>query len=98
MKVDPRALKDNPDRRARPNPARRPTPAPGNDQGRRHRQPPVIFAAETGGGNGYVIEIRPSPRQAGDRRRLRGDRRLVVEAANDNGAMRSLAANIARER
>jgi ParB family chromosome partitioning protein len=75
MKVDPRALKENPDRT---------------------RQPPVI-APETGGGNGYVIN-------AGHRRVAQAIAAglaeidvLVDDAANDNGAMRSMIENIARE-
>ncbi len=59
-------------------------------------QPPVI-TPETGGGNGYVIN-------AGHRRvkqaiaaGLEEIDVLVDEAANDNGAMRSMIENIARE-
>ena len=57
MKVDPRALKDNPDR------SRQTKSTPQADalllatiKAVGIVEPPVIFA-ETGGGNGYVIEI-----------------------------------------
>ncbi|NEH49642.1 plasmid partitioning protein [Rhizobium leguminosarum] len=73
MKVDPRALKDNPDN------TRQSQSTPQADalllatiKAVGVIQPPVIFAEA--GGNGYV-----------------------VEAANDNGAMRSMIENIARE-
>jgi ParB family chromosome partitioning protein len=59
-------------------------------------QPPVV-SAQPDGGNGYVI-------QAGHRRvrtaiaaELEEIEVLVAEAANDNGAMRSMVENIARE-
>ena len=59
-------------------------------------QPPVI-TPETGGGNGYIIN-------AGHRRvkqaiaaGLEEIDVIVDEAANDNGAMRSMIENIARE-
>ncbi len=59
-------------------------------------QPPVV-APETDGGNGYIID-------AGHRRvrlaiaaGLEEIEILVVDAANDNGAMRSMVENSARE-
>jgi len=97
MKLDPRALKDNPDD------ARRTKSSPQSDalllatvKAVGILQPPVV-SPETDGGNGYVI-------QAGHRRvrqavaaGLEEIDILVVEPANDNGAMRSMVENIARE-
>lgn len=97
IKVDPRALKENPDR------ARQTKSTPQADalllatiKAVGIVQPPVI-TPETGGGNGYVIN-------AGHRRvkqaiaaGLEEIDVLVDEAANDNGAMRSMIENIARE-
>ena len=97
MTVDPRALKENPDR------ARQ---TKSNTQADALMlatikavgivQPPLI-APETGGGNGYIID-------AGHRRvrlaiaaGLEEIEVLVADAANDNGAMRSMVENIARE-
>lgn len=97
IKVDPRALKQNPDR------TRQTKSTPQADalllatiKAVGIVQPPVI-APETGGGNGYIIN-------AGHRRvsqaiaaGLEQIDVLVDEAANDNGAMRSMIENIARE-
>ncbi|UWU26204.1 ParB N-terminal domain-containing protein (plasmid) [Rhizobium sp. CB3060] len=97
LKLDPRALKDNPDD------TRRSKSSPQSDalllatvKAVGIIQPPVI-SPEVDGGNGYII-------QAGHRRvkqaiaaRLEEITVLVVEAANDNGAMRSMVENIARE-
>ena len=97
MKLDPRALKDNPDD------ARRTKSSPQSDalllatvKAVGILQPPVV-SPETDGGNGYVI-------QAGHRRvrqavaaGLEEIDILVVEPANDNGARRSMVENIARE-
>ena len=97
IKVDPRALKENPDR------MRQTKSTPQADalllatiKAVGIVQPPVI-TPETGGGNGYVIN-------AGHRRvkqaiaaGLEEIDVLVDEAANDNGAMRSMVENIARE-
>ncbi len=97
IKIDPRAVKDNPDD------ARRSKSSPQADslllatiKAVGIIQPPVV-APETGGGNGYVI-------QAGHRRirqaiaaGLEEIEVIVSEAANDNGAMRSMVENIARE-
>lgn len=96
-KVDPCALKENPYR------ARRTKSTPQADalllatiKAVGIVQPPVIYP-ETGGGNGFIIE-------AGHRRVKQAIAAgieeidvIVVEAANDNGAMRSFAENIARE-
>lgn len=95
--VDPRALKENPDR------ARQTKSNPQADalmlatiKAVGIVQPPLI-APETGGGNGYIID-------AGHRRvrlaiaaGLEEIEVLVADAANDNGAMRSMVENIARE-
>ncbi|WP_434730635.1 ParB/RepB/Spo0J family partition protein [Rhizobium binae] len=97
LKLDPRALKDNPDD------ARRSKSSPQADalllatvKAVGIIQPPVI-SPETDGGNGYII-------QAGHRRvkqaiaaGLDEIEVLVTDAANDNGAMRSMIENIARE-
>jgi len=97
IKVDPRALKENPDR------TRQTKSTPQADallaatiKAVGIVQPPII-APETGGGNGYIIN-------AGHRRvkqaiaaGLEEIDVLVDEAANDNGAMRSMVENIARE-
>ncbi|NTI26830.1 ParB N-terminal domain-containing protein (plasmid) [Rhizobium rhizogenes] len=97
LKLDPRALKDNPDD------TRRSKSSPQSDalllatvKAVGIIQPPVI-SPEVDGGNGYII-------QAGHRRvkqaiaaGLEEITVLVVAAANDNGAMRSMVENIARE-
>lgn len=97
IKVDPRALKENPDR------LRQTKSTPQADalllatiKAVGIVQPPVI-TPEIGGGNGYVIN-------AGHRRvkqaiaaGLEEIDVLVDEAANDNGAMRSMVTNIAFE-
>ncbi|KQT04620.1 plasmid partitioning protein [Rhizobium sp. Leaf391] len=97
IKVDPRSLNENPDD------ARRSKSSPQSDalllatvKAVGIIQPPVI-SPELDGGNGYII-------QAGHRRvkqaiaaGLEEIDVLVVEAANDNGAMRSMIENIARE-
>lgn len=95
--VDPRALKDNPDK------ARRSKSSPQADalllatiRAVGIVQPPVV-ALETDGGNGYVID-------AGHRRvkqaiaaGLEEIAVLVIERAEDGGAMRSLAETLAHE-
>ncbi|MBX4995903.1 ParB/RepB/Spo0J family partition protein [Rhizobium binae] len=97
LKLDPRALKDNPDG------ARRSKSSPQADalllatvKSVGIIQPPVV-SPETDGGNGFVI-------QAGHRRvrqaiaaGLEEIEVLVTDAANDNGAMRSMIANVAFE-
>ncbi|NLR97288.1 ParB/RepB/Spo0J family partition protein [Rhizobium sp. P38BS-XIX] len=97
MKVDPRALKENPDR------MRQTKSSPQADalmlatiKAVGIVQPPVV-APDTGGGNGYVIN-------AGHRRvrlaiaaGLEEIEILVADAANDNGALRSMVENSVRE-
>lgn len=101
MKVDPRALKENPDR------MRQSKSSPQADalmlatiKAVGIVQPPVV-SPETNGGNGYIID-------AGHRRvrlaiaaGLEEIEILVADAANDNpgswGAMRSMVENSARE-
>ncbi|AYD04837.1 ParB/RepB/Spo0J family partition protein [Neorhizobium sp. NCHU2750] len=97
MKVDPRALKENPDR------MRQSKSSPQADalmlatiKAVGIVQPPVV-APETDGGNGYIID-------AGHRRvrlaiaaGLDEIEILVADAANDNGAMRSMVENSVRE-
>ncbi|PDS74990.1 ParB/RepB/Spo0J family partition protein [Rhizobium sp. L43] len=97
VKVDPRALKENPDR------MRQSKSSPQADalmlatiKAVGIVQPPVV-APEPDGGNGYIID-------AGHRRvrlaiaaGLEEIDILVVDAANDNGAMRSMVENSVRE-
>ncbi|MDH0117810.1 ParB N-terminal domain-containing protein [Rhizobium pusense] len=97
IKVDPRALKENPDR------MRQTKSSPQADalmlatiKAVGIVQPPVV-APETNGGNGYIID-------AGHRRvrlaiaaGLEEIEILVADAANDNGAMRSMVENSVRE-
>lgn len=97
IKIDPRVLNENPDD------IRRSKSTPQADalllatvKAVGIIQPPVV-SAQVDGGNGYVI-------QAGHRRvrtaiaaDLEEIEVLVEEAANDNGAMRSMVENIARE-
>ncbi|RWX74819.1 ParB/RepB/Spo0J family partition protein [Neorhizobium lilium] len=97
MKVDPRALKENPNR------MRQLKSSPQADalmlatiKAVGIVQPPVV-APEPDGGNGYIID-------AGHRRvrlaiaaGLDEIEILVVDAANDNGAMRSMVENSVRE-
>ncbi|WP_144578803.1 ParB/RepB/Spo0J family partition protein [Agrobacterium sp. DE0009] len=97
IKVDPRALKENPDR------MRQTKSSPQADalmlatiKAVGIVQPPVV-APETDGGNSYTID-------AGHRRvrlaiaaGLEEIEILVVDAANDNGAMRSMVENSVRE-
>lgn len=97
IKVDPRALKENPDR------MRQTKSTPQADalllatiKAVGIVQPPVI-TPEAGGGNGYIIN-------AGHRRvrqaiaaGLEKIEVLVDEAPNDNGAMRSMVENVAFE-
>jgi ParB/RepB/Spo0J family partition protein len=97
MKVDPRALRENPDR------MRQSKPSPQADalmlatiKAVGIVQPPVV-AQEVDGGNGYIID-------AGHRRvrlaiaaGLEEIEILVVDAAKDNGAMRSMVENTVRE-
>ncbi len=97
MKVDPRALKDNPDR------ARQTKSSPQADalllatiKAVGVVQPPVI-APETGGGNGYIIDSGHRRVKQAIAAGLEEIDVIVVEAANDNGAMRSIVENLARE-
>jgi ParB/RepB/Spo0J family partition protein len=97
LKLNPRALNDSPDD------ARRSKSSPQADalllatvKAVGIIQPPVV-SPETDGGNGYII-------QAGHRRvkqaiaaGLEEIEVLATDAANDNGAMRSMIENIARE-
>ncbi len=97
IKVDPRALTENPDR------MRQSKSSPQADalmlatiKAVGIVQPPVV-APQTDGGNGYIID-------AGHRRvrlaiaaGLEEIEVLVADAANDNGAMRSMVENSVRE-
>jgi len=97
LKIDPRALKDNPDK------ARQSKSTPQADalllatiKAVGLVQPPII-AAESGGGNGYIIDSGHRRVKQAIAAGLEEIDVLVVEAANDNGAMRSMVENIARE-
>ncbi|WP_419906045.1 ParB/RepB/Spo0J family partition protein [Hoeflea sp.] len=97
IRIDPRALKDNPDD------ARRSKSNPQSDalmlatiKAVGIIQPPVV-SPEVDGGNGFII-------QAGHRRtkqaiaaELEEIEVIVTDAADDGGAMRSMVENIARE-
>lgn len=97
MKVDPRALNENPDR------SRQTKSTPQADllllatiKAVGIVQPPVIFP-QTDGGNGYVIDSGHRRVSQAIKAGLEEIDVIVVEAANDNGAMRSMVENIARE-
>lgn len=97
MKVDPRALKENSDR------SRQTKSSPQADalllatiKAVGLVQPPVI-APETDGGNGYIIDSGHRRVRQAIAAGLEEIDVLVVDAANDNGAMRSMVENIARE-
>lgn len=96
MKVDPRALKDNPDN------TRQSKSTPQADalllatiKAVGVIQPPVIFPEAAG--NGYVIEAGHRRTRMAIAAGIEEIDVIVVEAANDNGAMRSMVENIARE-
>ena len=96
-KVDPRALKDNPDR------ARQTKSSPQADalllatiKAVGVVQPPII-APEAGGGNGYIIDSGHRRVKQAIAAGLDEIDVIVVEPANDNGAMRSMVENLARE-
>lgn len=95
--VDPRSLKDN------PNKARRTKSSPQADTLMAATikavgiiQPPIVFA-EPGDGNGLIIENGHRRRDGAIAAELTEIKVLVVEAANDNGAMRNMVENYARE-
>lgn len=97
MKVDPRALKENSDR------SRQTKSTPQADalllatiKAVGLVQPPVI-APETDGGNGYIIDSGHRRVRQAIAAGLEEIDVLVVDAANDNGAIRSMVENIARE-
>lgn len=97
MKVDPRALNENPDR------SRQTKSTPQADllllatiKAVGIVQPPVIFP-QTDGGNGYVIDSGHRRVRQAIKAGLEEIEVIVVEAANDNGAMRSMVENLARE-
>ena len=95
--VDPRSLKDN------PNKARRTKSSPQADALMAATikavgvvQPPIVFA-EPGGGNVLVIESGHRRRDGAIAADLAEIEVLIVEAANDNGGMRNLVENLARD-
>ncbi len=98
IKIDPRALKDNPDDARRLRNPRRSGDAlmVATIKAVGIIQPPVV-SPEADGGNGFII-------QAGHRRtrgaiaaELEEIEVIVTDAADDGGAMRSMVENIARE-
>lgn len=97
IKVDPRALSDNPDRTRQT----KSTPQADNLLLASIKavgivQPPIIYP-QTGGGNGYTIEAGHRRARLAIKAGLEEIDVIVVEPANDNGAMRSIVENIARE-
>jgi ParB family chromosome partitioning protein len=97
IKIDPRALNENPDD------IRRSKSSPQADalllatvKAVGIIQPPVV-SPQVDGGNGYVIQAGRRRVQAAIAAGLEEIEVLVEEAANDNGAMRSMVENIARE-
>lgn len=95
--VDPRSLKDNPDK------ARRSKSSPQADALMAATikavgvvQPPIVFA-EPGGGNVLVIESGHRRRDGAIAADLAEIEVLIVEEANDNGGMRNLVENLARD-
>lgn len=97
MKVDPRALKENPDR------SRQAKSSPQADalmlatiKAVGIVQPPVV-APETDGGNGYIIDTGHRRVRLAIAAGLEEIEILVADAANDNGAMRSMVENSVRE-
>ena len=96
MKIDPRTLKTNPDN------TRQSKSTPQADalllatiKAVGVIQPPVIFPEQNG--NGYVIEAGHRRTRMAIAAGLEEIDVIVVDAANDNGAMRSMVENIARE-
>lgn len=96
-KVDPRALKDNPDR------SRRTKSTPQADALLLATiklvgilQPPVVVP-EQGGGNGHVIEFGHRRVKQAIAAGLDEIEVLEVEASDDHGAMRSMIENLAQE-
>lgn len=97
LKLDPRDLKDNPDR------MRQSKSSPQADalllatiKAVGIIQPPVV-APEKNGGNSYVIDAGHRRVRLAIEAGLEEIEVLVEEAANDNGAMRSMIENSARE-
>lgn len=95
--VDPRSLKDNPDK------SRRTKSSPQADalmlatiKAVGIVQPPIVFA-EPGGGNGLIIDNGHRRRDGAIAAGLAEIDVLIIEAANDNGGMRNLVENLARE-
>ena len=97
MKVDPRALKDNPDRsRQTKSSLQADALLLATIRAVGVVQPPII-APETGGGNGFIIDSGHRRVKQAIAAGLEEIDVIVVEASNDNGAMRSMVENLARE-
>ena len=97
LKIDPRALNANPDD------ARQSKSSPQADalllatvKAVGIIQPPVV-SPQVDGGNGYLIQAGHRRIEAAIAAGLEEIEVVVSEAANDNGAMRSMVENIARE-
>jgi len=97
LKIDPRALKENPDR------SRQTKSTPQADalllasiKAVGIVQPPVV-SQQTDGGNGFVIDAGHRRTRLAIKAGLEEIEVVVDEAANNNGAMRSLAENIGHE-
>ena len=97
LKIDPRALNANPDD------IRRSKSSPQADalllatvKAVGIIQPPVV-SPQVDGGNGYLIQAGHRRVQAAIAASLEEIEVVVSDAANDNGAMRSMVENIARE-
>ncbi|WP_107676213.1 ParB N-terminal domain-containing protein [Agrobacterium sp. LAD9] len=95
--LDPRALKDNPDK------TRQSKSSPQADalllatiKAVGIIQPPVV-EPEQGGGNGYIIDIGHRRVRQAIAAGLEEIQVLVADTANDNGAMRSMVENTARD-
>jgi len=97
LKIDPRALKENPDR------SRQTKSTPQADalllasiKAVGVVQPPVV-SQETDGGNGFIIDAGHRRTRLAIKAGLEEIAVVVDEAASGNGAMRSLAENIGHE-
>ena len=95
--VDPRSIKDNPDK------SRRTKSSPQADalmvatiKAVGIVVPPIVFA-ESNGGNGLVMDNGHRRRDGAIDAGLAEIEVLIIEAANDNGGMRNLVENLARE-
>ncbi|MCJ8056997.1 ParB/RepB/Spo0J family partition protein [Shinella curvata] len=97
IKIDPRALNENADdARQSKSPAQADALLLATVKAVGIIQPPVV-SPQVDGGNGYIIQAGHRRVQAAIAAGLEEIEVLVKEAADDNGAMRSMVENIARE-